>query len=110
VGGYSDWLRQRPSNVGKESFKREVFVKEKKKAKLSYKETRELEALPKEIAALEAEQLALSGKMHAQEYYRQPPEVLRDDQKRNAEIEKLLLEKLDRWEALDNSAGSPRPD
>ena len=60
---------------------------EKPKAKLSYKETRELEALPKEIEALEAEQQALAAKMHAPEYYKQPPDVLRADQQRSAEIE-----------------------
>ena len=40
-----------------------------------------------EIEALEAEQKALAGKMHAPEYYKQPPDVLRADQKRRAEIE-----------------------
>ena len=73
----------------------------KPKSKLSYRESRELEALPKEIAALEAEQQALTAKMHAPEYYRQAPDVLREDQKRNAEIEKLLLAKLERWEMLE---------
>src|SRR3954470_4956207 len=55
VGGYSDWLRQRP--VLNESLeKKKPTGKEKPKTKLSYKETRELEALPQEIEALEAEQ------------------------------------------------------
>ena len=35
------------------------------------------------------------------DYYRQPPEVLREDQRRHAEIERLLMEKLERWEGLD---------
>ena len=100
VGGYSDWLRQKPSNTGFQDSKTKTGRK-KSKTKLSYKETRELESLPEEIAALEAEQLALAAIMHAPEYYKQPPDVLRDDQKRNAEIEKLLLEKLERWEALE---------
>ena len=100
VGGYSDWLRQRPANSNLQDVKIKAG-KPKAKAKLSYKESRELEALPKEIAALEAEQQALGAKMHAPEYYKQPPEVLRDDQKRNAEIEKLLLEKLERWAMLE---------
>jgi len=39
--------------------------------------------------------------MHAPEYYKQPPDVLREDQRRNAEIEELLLEKLERWAALE---------
>jgi ATP-binding cassette subfamily F protein uup len=107
VGGYSDWLRQRSKDV-EDRRPRALesgaqVVREKKKAKLSYKETRELEALPKEIEALEAEQQALTAKMHAPEYYRQSPDVLRTDQQRIAEIEKLLQEKLERWEALESN-------
>ena len=103
AGGYSDWLRQRPAPQPKVS--KDKSVKEKAKtAKLSYKETRELEALPGEIHALEEEQKALLGKMSAPDYFRQPPEALRADQQRNAEIEALLLQKLERWEELEAKA------
>ena len=71
------------------------------RSKLSYKETRELESLPAEIAALEAEQRELSAKMAAPDYYRQPPAVLRADRERSAGIEALLMQKLERWEALE---------
>jgi ATP-binding cassette subfamily F protein uup len=74
---------------------------DRKKTKLSYKETRELEALPKEIAALEAEQQALTAKMHAPDYYRQPAETLRADQQRHAQIDTLLHDRLERWESLE---------
>jgi len=73
-------------------------------SKLSYKETRELQALPAEISALEAEQRALAAKMAEPDYYRQSPEILRTDQARTTEIEKLLNEKLERWEALEAKA------
>jgi ATP-binding cassette subfamily F protein uup len=107
AGGYTDWLRQRvspsavvpaPSSVVPAKAGTQVS----KKAKLSYKESRELEALPKEIEALEAEQQALLGKMHAPEYYKQPPATLRIDQQRTAEIEALLHQKLERWTALES--------
>jgi len=104
AGGYSDWLRQRPpkEDVEKGFLRKDFSVREKKgQSKLSYRESRELEALPKEIAALEAEQQALSAKMHAPEYYQQAPEALREDQRRNSEIEALLHEKLERWEMLE---------
>ncbi|MEK6246311.1 MAG: ATP-binding cassette domain-containing protein [Pseudomonadota bacterium] len=106
VGGYSDWLRQRPSPAGVERgvLRKDFSVREKGKSKLSYKETRELEALPKEIEALEAEQQALAAKMHAPEYYKQEAQVLRQDQRRNGEIEPLLHEKLERWETLEAKA------
>ena len=74
---------------------------------MSYRETRELEAIPGEIAALEAEQRALTAKMSDREYYRQPPEQLRADQRRIGEIETLLMQKLERWEALEAPRSSP---
>ena len=60
VGGYDDWVRQRPiqaepskSEGRDEKPKRQRPVKEK--TKLSYKETRELEELPQRIDSLEQE-------------------------------------------------------
>jgi ATP-binding cassette subfamily F protein uup len=100
AGGYSDWVRQRRTDSEVPESKKSN-PREKTKSKLSYKESRELEALPKEIEALEAEQQALAAKMHAPEYYQQKPEVLRADQQRLDEIEALLLQKLERWEALE---------
>jgi ATP-binding cassette subfamily F protein uup len=114
AGGYSDWLRQRPASVLQEN----VATKPPQAArvrgdgkpgsklsyKLSYKETRALAALPGEIEALEAEQRALAARMSEAEYYRQAPDVQRDDQRRSAEIESLLMEKLERWEVLEGKA------
>ena len=105
VGGWSDYLRQRqppaaPLSRADASAPREPGGS-KAKTKLTYKETRELESLPADIEALEAEQHALAAKMSAPDYYRQPPETLRADQARSAEIERLLMEKLERWEALE---------
>jgi ATP-binding cassette subfamily F protein uup len=103
VGGYSDYLRQRPTaplSRG-ERAAGERGVRDKLRTKLSYKESRELEALPGELEALEAEQKELLARMHAPDYYRQPPATLRADQARSTEIEALLHEKLERWEALE---------
>jgi len=102
AGGYSDWLRQRPAASDlPDSGMKATAAREKTKAKLSYKESRELESLPKEIVALETEQRALAAKMHAPEYYKQAAQALREDQRRNSEIETLLHEKLQRWETLE---------
>jgi ABC transport system ATP-binding/permease protein len=110
AGGYSDYLRQRPAAVDPltrgSRGAAERGVREKTRVKLSYKETRELEALPADIKALEAEQQALHARMHEPDYYRQPPDVLRADQERSAEIETLLTEKLERWEALESKSRS----
>jgi ATP-binding cassette subfamily F protein uup len=72
--------------------------------KLNNKESRELAALPGEIEALEAEQQALAARTSAPDYYRQAADILRADQARSAEIEALLMEKLERWEALEVKA------
>ena len=102
VGGYTDWVRQRPAAVTEERAGSKAAVRQKGKVKLSYKETRELESLPKEIEALEAEQQALAAKTAAPEYFRQGADVLRNDQKRNADIEALMMQKLERWESLES--------
>jgi ATP-binding cassette subfamily F protein uup len=107
AGGYTDWLRQRPAQESV-SIKKVSSPKERTRVKLSYKETRELAALPKEIRALELEQEELARKMSAPDYYRQPPAALRADQQRGVEIEKLLMEKLERWEALEKKQ-APAP-
>jgi ATP-binding cassette subfamily F protein uup len=106
VGGYSDWLRQKPVSGFQDSRIKTTPVREKPRAKLSYKETRELEVLPSEIEALEAEQQTLALRMHAPEYYRQAAEVLREDQRRNGEIETSLRGKLARWAALEAKTGA----
>jgi ATP-binding cassette subfamily F protein uup len=78
----------------------------RERRKLTYKETRELESLPLEIQALETEQKSLFERMHAPDYYRQPPDALRADRARTEEIERLLMDKLERWEALEAKANS----
>jgi ATP-binding cassette subfamily F protein uup len=105
TGGWTDYLRQRPAPLSRgerAASERGVAVKEKKK--LSFKETRELAALPAEIEALEAEAKALTGKMSAAEYYKQPPDVLRADKARGEEIERLMNQKLERWTALESKS------
>ena len=106
AGGYSDYVQQRaaapavaaPLSRAEASAKRERGAASRK---LTYKETRELESLPSEISALEAEQKALFERMHAPDYYKQPAGALRADQARVAEIDKLLEKKLERWTALE---------
>ena len=112
AGGYSDYLRQRPAipadpltRGSRAAAGGERGVSAAKPRKLSYKETRELESLPIEIESLEAEQKALAEKMAGADYYRQPPDALREDQRRHDEIERLLMEKLERWEELAARGG-----
>jgi ABC transport system ATP-binding/permease protein len=104
AGGYTDYLRQRPDTKNLSKEKSSPGREKSRGPKLSYKETRELEALPGEIEALEREQKKLAEKAYAPDYFRQPPETLRADQQRTKEIEALLEAKLERWEALEAKA------
>jgi ABC transport system ATP-binding/permease protein len=107
VGGYSDWLRQRPQPQGEDRkpLARPIASpRERNRIRMSFKEARELESLPQEIAALEAEQQALTARMGEPDYYRQPADTVRADRKRSEEIEALLMEKLERWEKLEEKA------
>jgi len=111
VGGYTDWLAQRPKAASSAARKESKSVTAaaaapaptKPRARMSYKDQRELEALPGEIEALEREQSELNARMSSGEYHKQGAQVMRDDSARAAEIEELLLAKFSRWEALEEA-------
>jgi len=124
VGGYTDWLRQRPKQTpapdastskSSSTSKRELpsgtsasgatATPAKPRTKLSYKDQRELDSLPQEIEALEREQADLTARMSSPDYHRQDGQQLRKDSKRLEEIEALLLAKFARWEALEELRG-----
>ena len=73
-----------------------------KKAKLSYKEQRELEGLPARIEGLEAEQKALGELLAGTAIYSGDAQVLTQTQARFSQIENELMEALERWEILSN--------
>ena len=108
IGGYQDYIdaKSREEKIQTTSAPKTTAEpgKAKPKAnrtiKLSYKEQRELDTLPDEIAALETEQAAINVQLS-------DPEIFKDYEKagtlqnRAEEIETLLLEKLERWELLE---------
>jgi ATP-binding cassette subfamily F protein uup len=69
--------------------------------KLSFKETRELEALPSKIETLEREQAEITGKLGDADLYRDDPEQVKALQQRYSAIEAELVASLERWEALE---------
>jgi ATP-binding cassette subfamily F protein uup len=75
-------------------------------ARLSWKEQRELEALPAQIEALEAEQRELTARMSAPGYHRQDVAALKADRARAEEIERLLDGHFVRWGELDARSAS----
>ncbi|QNX15460.1 ATP-binding cassette domain-containing protein [Acinetobacter seifertii] len=113
IGGYQDYLLQRPddkvvdqkSDVKKAQAKAEAekaaAQSNVKKVKLSYKDQRELEQLPAEIEKLEVEQAELSDKLADGSWFVSDADAATQASQRLAEIEELLLEKLERWDELE---------
>ena len=113
IGGYQDYLEQRPdqkvvdqkSDVKKAQAKAEAAAaaaSAPKKVKLSYKDQRELEQLPAEMEKLEKEQAKLSAKLADGSWFVSDANAATLASQRLAEIEELLLEKLERWDELEN--------
>jgi ATP-binding cassette subfamily F protein uup len=109
VGGYDDWLRQRKelveiskSTVPMEPKQRKVKPP-KEKQKLSFKESRELDALPQTIETLEEEKQRLTASLSSPEFY-----ASRDLAKINGVNDRLdaLEKELDaayhRWDELES--------
>jgi len=74
---------------------------EKPKGKMSYKDARELEALPGKIAALEKEQETITAKLADPASYNDANVNVAALNARVTEIESELLASLERWEALE---------
>lgn len=118
IGGYEDWLRQggvwpqtelaktsevtgntasqAASQTGKSTAKNKQVNK-----KLSYKDQRELDALPKKIEAKEQELAALQTNISAPEFYQQTHEKTAAVLAKLASSENELQALYARWEELD---------
>ncbi|HZR70603.1 MAG TPA: ATP-binding cassette domain-containing protein [Burkholderiales bacterium] len=110
AGGYGDWQRARPAPEGKpkaqprqtsSSSPPPAPAPEPKRAKLGYREARELEALPARIETLEREQSALAARLADPATYRDAAADVAALNRRHAEIEAELARLLERWEALE---------
>ena len=110
IGGYQDYLQQRPdqtvvdqkSAVKKAVAKAEAAPEAPKKVKLSYKDQRALEQLPAEMEALEKEQAEINTLLADGSLFVSDADKAMTLSNRLTEIDELLLEKLERWEELEN--------
>ena len=118
AGGYQDWAdyqvkRRADEAAAQSAAKRDetgsatsaqalpaAKVKADGSRKLSYKESRELEQLPQQIAALEAEQKAISQQLADPDFYQSVGADASALSQRLAAIDDELLALLERWEAL----------
>lgn len=129
VGGYEDWLRQKAqsgdANTGEAGGRLTTPVKAaatqakpasesatekadtqqpaaKPARKLSFNEKRELEALPKQIEQLDAEQAELTEKMADPAFFQQDKDVIAASTQRLEQIEQELAQAYQRWEELED--------
>jgi ATP-binding cassette subfamily F protein uup len=108
AGGYADWERYQRQIPETASETRKHGDRQPPQAKpgdkprrLTYKEQRELEALPAAIEALEAEQAELHRLMGAPEFYRQSSEKITATMERLEVLKGDLEECYARWQALE---------
>jgi ATP-binding cassette subfamily F protein uup len=116
VGGYTDWLRQRrtpaasrappaaqaaPATASRAAAAARAPTA--KPRKLSYKDQRELDAIPTTIQRLEAEQAQLTAAIGDPELFRRSPADATAAVKRLQSVEKELESAFLRWEALEST-------
>ena len=111
VGGYSDWLRQRRAIAvaAKTPSPRPAPPPARgsaaaKTRKLSYKDQRELDAMPAAIQLLEAEQAELTAAIGDPELFRREPAAANAAVQRLQSVQQQLDAAFARWEALESAA------
>ena len=117
IGGYDDWLRQRRSmqtqTQAAEPKREKQRPQRERLKKLSYKEQRELEALPEHIEQLETEQADLHQQLADPELYKQNGSEIGPLNSRLTTLEQELEAAYARWETLEaiqNGEASPTGD
>ena len=115
VGGYEDWLRQRPAPSRRSAHAGAGPPRRQRAAvravtaqalpgqarKATNKERRELEELPARIEALEEEQRRLAAEVAAPDFYKRPAAEIEAVMARLASLPDELLSAYARWDELD---------
>jgi ATP-binding cassette subfamily F protein uup len=109
-GGYDDSLRQRqieatPAPKTAASTEKSSSPPRDRPRKLSYKEQRELDALPAEIDRLETAVSELHEAMADPAFYRQEGDAIAETRAQLETLERELAERFKRWEALEALGG-----
>jgi ATP-binding cassette subfamily F protein uup len=112
VGGYDDWLRQSRGKkeeplpaVKAEERKEPARPVSAKQRKLSFKEQKELDELPKRLEELEAEQRKLQADLADPAFYRDSGNKVASTTARLENVEKELSVAFKRWEELEAMKG-----
>ncbi|SFW44138.1 ATP-binding cassette domain-containing protein [Luteibacter sp. UNCMF366Tsu5.1] len=107
VGGYSDWLRQKPAAaLAKPAAAKTVATPvaaapAAPKKKLSFKEQRELELLPAKLEQLEAEIAKRTEAMNDPKYFQQDAAAITRANEELAKLQAELETAFARWEELE---------
>ncbi len=111
VGGYDDWLRQRKATLKSDKLKtaqaksdkpaKKEVDDESQKKKLSYKDQRDLDALPVKIEQLETEVEGLHAQMADPEFFQQDKDEIVKIQTSLKDAEQALKTCYQRWEELE---------
>ena len=109
VGGYSDWARRghnlavTDDPVEQKKRKREAAEnrRQRKANKLTYKDQRELDALPGEIERLEAKITAMQAIIAAPDFYTQDAELVQQKLRELGAAEDKLERQIERWGELE---------
>jgi ATP-binding cassette subfamily F protein uup len=107
VGGYQDWLRQRPAAEPAPAPARPERSRPERARppKLTFKQRQELEALPARIEALEEEQAALHEQLADPAFYREQGAAVAEARARLESLDEALAVCFARWEELDSLTG-----
>ena len=111
AGGYADWQRVRSKPPARAVVRAAAPAKTKEKPKpppvasgekLSFKEQRELDALPDRISALEAEERALQARLADPALYQSAPDTVAEITARLGVVGGKMAEAMQRWEELES--------
>jgi len=118
VGGYEDWLRQRPQSSIASPEPASPRTPEPANSrtseppnrgslgptakKLTYREREELDALPGRIEALEAELRALEAAVASPDFYKEGADAITRTLARQEAVHEELLQALARWDELES--------
>jgi ATP-binding cassette subfamily F protein uup len=103
VGGYDDWLRQRPSINAPQNIKSATSKQggTKSKPANSDDDQKELKTIPGKIEKLENEIEKLQLSIADPEFFQQDSQLIIDTQKQLTEHEQSLQKLFERWELLE---------
>jgi ABC transport system ATP-binding/permease protein len=113
VGGYSDWIRQRPAPTAATRAAQSAKAspapvpRTAPAAALSSKEKRELDELPARIEKLESEQARLAESISSSALYDQNRAQAIETQTRLSELAEHLARAYARWEELESRRARP---